>query len=209
MTPSTLGSRIREARKAQGLTILELSKKLKSYPANVSNWEAGKGKPRKTALYEIAGILNVPVEWLLTGAGKMSDDPKVLEKTSSLHQDKPHGALGHRIYLAISDSGSSQRELAEKMKIDPATISRYVCGDIGPSYMALQKIAKHTGCDPGWLLMGTEKRNLSIPMPSQSLPAEPKSEDPLLKMILELKEKNYEAYKKIVGEIAVARFDLT
>lgn len=203
MPAKTLGERIRQARKAKGMTIDALAAEMKTYPANTSKWESGENKPNKESIWRLSEVLVCNYNWLTTGEEEMTKKDGAENKKPA---NKTHEELGHRIMVAISDSRQSNREVALKMKIDPATMSRYINGDIGPSYAVLQKIVKFTKCDPAWLLMGGEIRSLAIPIPLNS--SKQQESDPIIKMLLELRERDREAFKRIVGEIAMAHSDL-
>ena len=80
---STLASRITEARETKGLTPGQTANrvgvKLKTY----RNWENGTTEPRANRLQMLAGVLGVPLLWLIQGAEE--HDP-VLDQASKLDQ---------------------------------------------------------------------------------------------------------------------------
>lgn len=89
----TLGERVRELRKKNGLTQLQLAEKLKITDKAVSKWEAGEGNPDISLLTIIASIFNCTIDYLLTGKEPVekvvfmsklelcakNDDPTILE----------------------------------------------------------------------------------------------------------------------------------
>ena len=93
---STIGDRIKEQRKQLGLTQSELGKKLNVTDRAVSKWEQNEGNPDISIIASLASVLNVSIDYLLTG--KMpeekviikspkemlfeTDDPQYLEKIS-------------------------------------------------------------------------------------------------------------------------------
>lgn len=76
-----------------------------------------------------------------------------------------------RLQLALSDTGMSQQELAEKSGVSKASISQYVNGSHAPSNISSGKIGKVLNVEPMWL-MGFDvpmKRN-SNKIPEKSQP---------------------------------------
>ncbi|MHA8104792.1 helix-turn-helix domain-containing protein [Aquirufa nivalisilvae] len=64
----TFGERLQQARKKKKLTQLELSKKVgMSSQRAVSMWENNNAKPEIDTLIQVAILLEVSVDWLLTG----------------------------------------------------------------------------------------------------------------------------------------------
>ncbi|MET4806632.1 helix-turn-helix domain-containing protein [Limibacillus sp. MBR-115] len=63
----TLGSRIKQSRERMEISVTLLARKLGVKPDTVRAWEADKGDVRANKLMVLAGILNVSVNWLLSG----------------------------------------------------------------------------------------------------------------------------------------------
>lgn len=57
--------RIKEIRKAKGMTGAELAKALNTTPVNISRYENGKRKPSIEKAYEIAKVLGVTIDELV------------------------------------------------------------------------------------------------------------------------------------------------
>lgn len=72
---ATFGDRVAAAREALGLSQVELARKLGVKLRTVTGWENDVSEPRANKLQMLAGILNVSVMWLLTGAGDGLDAP--------------------------------------------------------------------------------------------------------------------------------------
>ncbi len=68
----------------------------------------------------------------------------------------PHKKLGDRIRKLLDDSQISQRELARKLKVGPNQVSRWVLGNVAPTYTVLNDIIKLSRQPhlSGWLLSG-------------------------------------------------------
>lgn len=63
-----IGTRIRELRKAKGLTLQQLADVFGISRASVSEWESGRSKPDGGRLLKLADVLDTSVEYLLDGA---------------------------------------------------------------------------------------------------------------------------------------------
>lgn len=66
---ATFGDRVAAAREEVGLTKGQLANRLGVRLSTVENWEGDRSEPRANKLQMLAGILNVSIIWLLTGAG--------------------------------------------------------------------------------------------------------------------------------------------
>lgn len=62
-----IGERIREARKAKGLTLEELGEQLGVSHAAVSRWENDERTPRLEHLFRLSLLLDVEVYYLMRG----------------------------------------------------------------------------------------------------------------------------------------------
>ncbi len=63
----TIGSRLAEAREERGLTVVEAARRMAVKTETLRNWESGTSAPRSNKLHLLAGILSVPVTWLIDG----------------------------------------------------------------------------------------------------------------------------------------------
>lgn len=70
-TDLILSTRIINARQALGYTQSQLSLRMGVKKSTIANWETSHTSPRSNRLIELAGILEVPVLWLIAG----SDSP--------------------------------------------------------------------------------------------------------------------------------------
>jgi transcriptional regulator with XRE-family HTH domain len=73
MANPSMGSRIGQARTAQGMSLRQLATRVGVKPATVENWERGRSEPRANKLLMLAGILNVPVLRLLDNENESAD----------------------------------------------------------------------------------------------------------------------------------------
>jgi len=65
---NTLAKRLARAREFKGLNQSELARALGLSPQAVQNWESGKSSPRGSRLAEVASVLGVTAEHLITGS---------------------------------------------------------------------------------------------------------------------------------------------
>jgi len=100
MTHSTLGSRIEQARDAKQLTERQLARRVSVKLETLANWERDRSEPRAEKLMKLAGILQVPMVWLMTG-----DTPEAYEKPVNPSQTSE---ISQKLDRALS----LQRELA-------------------------------------------------------------------------------------------------
>lgn len=93
----TVGGRISRARDAAGLSIAVLSRRVGVKPSTLQAWENDRSEPTVERLSQLAGMLNVPVVWLLHGVGDapvddIGPDPLAaiavqLERLKRMHAD--------------------------------------------------------------------------------------------------------------------------
>ena len=88
MSLSTMGSRLEQARIAQGFSVRQLATRIGVKPATVDNWERDRSEPRANKLLTLAGMLNVPVLWLLQGEDRSGRDynVQVFSETAAIRQ---------------------------------------------------------------------------------------------------------------------------
>lgn len=65
----TIGQRIKSARKQAKFTQGDVAKRLGIGRVAVTNWETGATEPARERIADLAEMLGVPVDWLLTGRG--------------------------------------------------------------------------------------------------------------------------------------------
>lgn len=63
-----LGERIAKARANRGYSAPQLAQRLGIKPSTVDRWESGESAPRANRINQLAGVLGVPLLWLLAGA---------------------------------------------------------------------------------------------------------------------------------------------
>lgn len=65
---TTLGERISEAREACGLSTAQAARRMAIKTSTLRNWEYGTTVPRPNKLQMLAGVLGVPLLWLVQGS---------------------------------------------------------------------------------------------------------------------------------------------
>lgn len=70
----TIGERIRQRRKLLGLTLQQVADEFRINRASVAEWESGRSNPDVMKLADLARVLRVSSEWLLTGDEKHAPD---------------------------------------------------------------------------------------------------------------------------------------
>lgn len=67
---STFAQRLREARKARGMTQAELARTLEIHEVELARYERGRFKPRQERAERLAQALSVSPAWLVFGEGR-------------------------------------------------------------------------------------------------------------------------------------------
>ncbi|MEE9319154.1 MAG: helix-turn-helix transcriptional regulator [Granulosicoccus sp.] len=87
LADTLLGSRIAQARYGRGWTAAELAQRIGVKAVTIENWESERASPRANRLAQLAGVLNVPLLWLVGGVEAPSDiiEP-VLDETARIQE---------------------------------------------------------------------------------------------------------------------------
>ncbi|SDZ49370.1 Helix-turn-helix [Jannaschia faecimaris] len=67
---TTFGDRLTGAREIAGLDVEELARRLGVKPKTIRAWEEDRAEPRANRVSMLAGLTNVSLVWLMTGAGE-------------------------------------------------------------------------------------------------------------------------------------------
>ena len=117
MTDTLLGSRIAKARYGRGWTAPELALRVGVKPVTIENWESERSSPRANRLNQLAGVLNVPLLWLIGGADSPPDIqiPPLDETTRIKEKLRRMEALANELSQLVhevrTDLDQVQREL--------------------------------------------------------------------------------------------------
>lgn len=119
----TIGDRIKKLRQEIGYTQAELARKMQMKPVQLTRYEKGRGNPSILTIHKIANILNVPIDFLVTGQDKSMakkaalDDEELLDMLRRIAQlrgpqrDKIKWAIDG-LLCNISNNGSKEEAKA-------------------------------------------------------------------------------------------------
>lgn len=115
-----LGARIATARIAKGLTEQQLAHRLGVKTSTVEKWESGETDPRANRLDQLAGLLGVPLMWLIGGGDippdvetpTFSETQRVEEKLARAEK------LVNQLSLLLVNIGTDVRRLQRDLDID-------------------------------------------------------------------------------------------
>jgi len=85
MKNTQISERIASARATKGYSTAQLAQRMGVKKSTVENWEKGRSIPRANRLNTVAGILNVPLAWLLGGSDAL-DKPSAPDDATLLTQ---------------------------------------------------------------------------------------------------------------------------
>jgi len=85
---SKLGERLKRAREEKGISRKKLAQELHIDPKNIYEWEKGKVLPSSKYLAKLSKILNISLDWLLTGEGEMNKSPMVIKETAKIQTEE-------------------------------------------------------------------------------------------------------------------------
>ena len=105
--PVTLGDRICEARESKEFTVSQLARRLGVKTDTLKNWESGRSEPRPNRLVMLAGMLDVPVSWLIEGAAEHKPTHISATKADMVAQKLERAAAMH------AELGNLLAEIAE------------------------------------------------------------------------------------------------
>ena len=120
---STTGSRIQTARDKTGFNQSEVARRIGVKTQTLQNWENDRSEPRAEKLLRLAGVLQVPMIWLLTG-----DHPRGLDAdvpapdTAAIAQKLDRAVALQRDLAALlgdirADVAHLQRQLDEDQEL--------------------------------------------------------------------------------------------
>lgn len=83
-----LSQKLKELRKKQGLTQLDLAEKLFVSRQAISGWEAGTSRPSTENLHSLSKLYNVPLEMLLDDAAAAESEPEKIPEEDRPEEEK-------------------------------------------------------------------------------------------------------------------------
>lgn len=99
---SSIAERIVQARKSNGLSQELLAERMHISRGACGHWERGKALPSTDHLTKLAKILNVRVDWLISGQGDMNPSIQVEESSTTYYSsnigDEETNEVAERFY---------------------------------------------------------------------------------------------------------------
>lgn len=120
---ATPGSRIKLTRTQLGLSLQQLADRVGVTRKSLENWENDRSEPRGVKVMKLAGVLQVPMIWLLTGDNPPAQDPNPATLETARIVQKLNRAVAMQRDLAAllievsADVTRLQRELDEERKL--------------------------------------------------------------------------------------------
>jgi len=154
-----IGKRMREARKDAGLTQEQLATRLGCTPNHYCKIERGKSGPGRSLVALFCSLLNVNLDWLLTGTG-----PKELHvappPVKGVHpkdrnpDEVDTSTLGGRMLWVRLQLGYDLKRMGDALGISSTQV-RYIEGNKRPSNRTLEKLyCALFGLSEAWLVHG-------------------------------------------------------
>ena len=120
---TTTGSRIEQARNQLGLSLPQLARRIAVKSKTLENWENDRSEPRADKLMKLAGLLQVPLIWLLTGNTPQGSDrtPAALETVGIAQKLERAVAMQQELAALLigvsADVARLQREISEDQEL--------------------------------------------------------------------------------------------
>ncbi|GAA5231779.1 helix-turn-helix transcriptional regulator [Verticiella sediminum] len=97
----SIGTRIRERRKARGLTLQQVAEAFSIHRASVSDWERDVSRPDVDRLVRLSGLLRTTTDYLLTGTAASAQGGAA---------DWPFRRVSHEEWSALSEEQKARIE---------------------------------------------------------------------------------------------------
>lgn len=122
---NTVATRIASARKQLGLTPHQLANRAGVKLITLENWEAGRTEPRSDKLMRLAGMLQVPFVWLLTGVTpEGADFDPAASETARIAQSLDKAlAMQHDLAALLVDASADISRLQRDIDDDGERIA--------------------------------------------------------------------------------------
>jgi len=142
------GKRLKKARKAMDLTLLDVGNKLGRSGTCIDYWEKEKTHPSKKYLQKLSEALNISINYIL----KDGDEPKWFAERKEASRVKR--GWGKRIRKARNEMDLSAKALGIIIGSCDTTISAWELKNNKPSNQMFEKLAKALGVDLVYLVKG-------------------------------------------------------
>jgi repressor LexA len=179
-----IGSRLKELRKGNGLTMRALAADLGIPVTTYCNYENDSRAPNAAFLKSVADYFGVTIDYLL-GYDSSEADP-VEDDCPRPHHNAANndGGCMQRLRQLRRDQNLSMKELGRILGCSESTISLYENGKREPDFRTLQKIADYFGVTIDYLLGRDQPADQTpeeaLQLPPGMFPYHPKSTMPVL-----------------------------
>jgi transcriptional regulator with XRE-family HTH domain len=115
-----MGERIANARIARGLSEKQLANRLGVNASSIEDWEAGQHDPRANRINQLAGILEVPLTWLIAGEQlpPTVDTPDFKETQAIEHKLEQADKLVNQLSFLLTDIRSRARQVQRNIDLE-------------------------------------------------------------------------------------------
>ena len=115
-----LGERIAMARSARGMSYKQLATQMGVKKSTLEHWEKGKTAPRANRLNQLAGVLNVPLLWLIGGSDRTPSGfgPDSNETTGLEGRLQRAERLVSELSLILGELRAETRQLQQRIDED-------------------------------------------------------------------------------------------
>ena len=139
---NSVGTEIKTAREAKGLSRDELAKKLGVHNSSVGYWERGQGWPDPKHHKKLSALLNIPVERLTPPDGPRAKGANNGQYSGKSPRSPAHAALGKVIAEARAAKELSPEQVGAKLGVSDNSIYGWEAGYWAPSAEVAPKLAK-------------------------------------------------------------------
>ena len=156
---ATIGDRLREARKARGLSLRHLAAVLGVSPSLISQVETGRAKPSVNTLYALANELGISLDSLLfmdtepiTPASSAAAIPDPSDPADAPLPHDPVQRASSRMSIRLGSGVVWERLTTESIR----TVDfLYVTYEVGGASSPENEYQRHSGQEWGYILSGT------------------------------------------------------
>ncbi|EDJ2552916.1 hypothetical protein CE665_00600 [Salmonella enterica subsp. enterica serovar Poona] len=148
----TIGTRIRQLRKDQGITAADLAHMIGEHEDIITQWESDIGEPVLSFAIPLCQALRCDLNWLITGEG--SNVKPAQPAPVNVMKGADLANIGVRINNRRNQIMMSIDKLAEKIDTSGAMIREWETGKAIPHSDYIDKLAKALNATVTWLMTG-------------------------------------------------------
>lgn len=151
-TQLTIGDRIRQLRKDQGITAADLAHMIGEHEDIITQWESDTGEPVLSFAIPLCQALRCDLNWLITGEG--SNVKPARPAPVKIMKGADLANIGVRIESRRNYIEMSLNKLAEEIDTSGAMIREWETGKVIPHSDYIDKLAKALNTTVTWLMTG-------------------------------------------------------